>query len=297
MRIFLGIAAVAASAASVFGTHGILLVSDQVDGVPDPQYFDSYYRNALRNAKPGGYKYVLWDHYTQGSPTFEELRKYKVVIWYTSTSGQAPASDPLRGSVTLTPAEQEALVAFLSQTPGTTTLMLSGMYIAWNCVADAVNERQYYKPLFSDYLKLNYPRDNFDNWIKVEDGWKLVGEAGCPVFAPPPEGPKTYTINWRHHMNFPDQLESAAGGSGSAWWQDLASRRHHRAVIRAEGRKPGGTENDRYKIVLFACPFENILHDTNRTTVMKNFLEWAGNGEPEIGVAPTSLGRLKALYY
>jgi len=296
MRIYVGIAVLAA-AACAWATHGILLVSDQVDGVRDPQYFDSYYKNALRDAKPGGYDYVLWDHSTQGSPPFEELRKYKIVIWYTSTSGEAPASDPLRGSVTLTPAEQEALVAFLSQTPGTTTLMLSGMYIAWNCVADAVHETQYYKPLFSDYLKLNYPHDNFDRWIRVEDGWKLVGEAGCPIFCDENQMPQTYTINWRHHMNFPDQLEPAAGGSGSAWWQDLASKRHHRAVIRAEGRKPGGTDKDRYQIVLFACPFENILHDSKRAEVMKNFILWAGEGKSEIGVAPTSLGRLKALYY
>jgi hypothetical protein len=289
MRYRFCLAAVAASAACAWGTHGILLVSDQVDGVPDPQYFDSYYKNAVRDA---GYTYVLWDHYTQGSPTFEELRKYKIVIWYTSTSGEAPASDPLRGSATLSPSEQESLVAFLSQTSGTTTLMLSGMYIAWNCVADAVHERQYYKPLFSDYLKLNYPRDNFDRWIRVKDGWKLVGEAGCPIL----KG-QTYPINWRHHMNFPDQLEPAAGGLGSAWWQDLASKRHHRAVIRARGRKPGGTAEDIFQIVLFACPFENILHDTNRTAVIKNFIKWAGEGKSGIGVAPTSLGRLKALYY
>ncbi len=279
-RIVTGIVACAAAA---WGTHGILLVSDQVDGVQNPQLFDSYYENAVRDA---GYTYATWDHPAQGSPTYEDLRAYKVVIWYTSTSGDAPASDQLRGSITLTPTEQDTLVQFLRDTPGTTTLMLSGMYIAWNCVADAVHETQYYKPLFSDYLKLNYPHDNFVNWIKVEDNWKYDGEPGCPIFKD-----KTYTITWRQHANYPDQLECAAGGSPSAWWVDLENKRHHRSVIRAEGTKPNG---GKYRIVLFAGPFEDILHDTDRATVMKNFLQWAGTSE--IGVAPASLGRVKALF-
>ncbi len=276
-------AAVAAAAAlSAHATHGILLVSDQVDGVADPQLFDRYYKTALRD---NGKTYAVWDHYEQGEPTFEDLRKYKVVIWFTSTSGDAPASDPLRGSITLSPAEQEALVAFLSRTPGTTTLMLSGMYIAWNCVADAVHEKQLYKPLFSDYLKLKYPKDNFDNWITVEDNWKLVGNETDPIVK------NTYPISWRHHRNFPDQLESAAAG-GSAWWQDLKGGRHHRAVIHNEGDK---ANDGKYRVVLFSCPFENIQHDVDRAEVMANFLEWAGKLEVK-AVEPTSLGRVKALF-
>ncbi len=289
-RVIICAAVAAAAAFSAHATHGILLVSDQVDGVADPQLFDRYYIRALRDAYPKAkVTYVVWDHWEQGEPTFEDLRKYKVVIWFTSTSGDAPASDPLRGNITLSPSEQESLVAFLSRTPGTTTLMLSGMYIAWNCVADAVREKQFYKPLFSDYLKLKYPHDNFDKWITVEDNWKLVGEAGCPIFKW-----NTYTINWRHHRNFPDQLEPAAAG-GSARWEDPGRKRHHRAVIRARGEKSnGGT----YKIVLFSCPFENIQHDGDRAEVMRNFLEWAG-GWPfeEVAVEPASLGRVKALFH
>jgi hypothetical protein len=277
-------AAVAAAAAfSAYGTHGILLVSDQVDGVADPQLFDRYYKTALRD---NDYTYAVWDHYTQGEPTFEDLRKYKVVIWFTSTSGDAPASDPLRGNITLSPSEQDALVAFLSRTPGTTTLMLSGMYIAWNCVADAVHEKQLYKPLFSDYLKLRYPQDNFDNWITVEDNWKLVGDESYPILK------NTYPISWRHHRNFPDQLESAAAG-GSAWWQDLKSKRHHRAVIYGEGDK---ANDGKYKVVLFSCPFENIQHDVDRAAVMGIFMEWALKPKPDVAVEPTSLGRVKALF-
>jgi hypothetical protein len=289
-RVIICAAVAAAAAFSAYGTHGILLVPDQVDGVANPQDFTRYYKKALRDADPR-VTYAVWDHWRDGEPTFEDLRKYKVVIWFTSTSGDAPASDPLRGNITLSPSEQESLVAFLSRTPGTTTLMLSGMYIAWNCVADAVHEKQLYKPLFSDYLKLKYPQDNFDNWIRVEDDWKLVGDDLCPIF----EG-KTYTINWRQHRNFPDQLEPAGGGA-SAWWQDLERKRHHRAVIRATGRKPGREEDERYKIVLFSCALENLQHDTDRAEVMRNFLDWAG-GWPfeEVAVEPASLGRVKALF-
>jgi hypothetical protein len=279
-------AAAALAAAPVFATHGILLVSDQVDGVKDPQEFDSFYEKAVRDAGEG-YTYARWDHYAQGEPSFEVLRKYKVIIWFTSSSGEAPASDPLRGNITLSKSEQASLTAFLSQTPGTTTLMLSGMYIAWNCIADADNERQLYKPLFSDYLKLSYPKDNFTNWIKVEDDWKLVGGSNEIV-------KNTYVINWRHHKNFPDQLEAAPGGTAAAWWQDLDARRHHRGVIYAEGDKANG---GKYKIVLFSCPFENILHDTKRAEVMTNFLDWAKPDKPEISVTPASLGRVKALFH
>ncbi|HUU57813.1 MAG TPA: hypothetical protein VMW93_10755 [bacterium] len=291
MSKILAYAAVAAlAAAPVLATHGILLVSDQVDGVKAPQYFDSFYENALREAYPKTkVTYAVWDHYTQGEPSFEVLRKYKVIIWFTSTSGEAPASDPVRGNITLSPSEQASLAAFLGRTPGTTTVMLSGMYVAWNCVADAVHEKQFYKPLFSDYLKLNYPRDNFYNWIKVEDDWKLVGSGSDPIIK------DTYTINWRHHKNFPDQLEPAPGGAASAWWEDLEQKRHHRGVIRAEGKKSNG---GKYKIVLFSCPFENILHEGKRAEVMRNFLDWAG-GWPfeEVGVEPASLGRVKALFH
>jgi hypothetical protein len=287
VKFIAGAIGAALAAVPASATHGILLVSDQVDGVANPQYFDEYYTSAVRRA---GYTYVMWDHYDWGEPSFEVLRKYKVVIWFTSTSGDAPASDPIRGNITLSPAEQKSLVAFLSQTPGTTTLMLSGMYVAWNCVADARHEKQFYKPLFSDYLKLKYPRDNFDNWIRVKDDWTLVGEPSCPILRG-----KTYTVNWRHHMNWPDQLESAAGGAPSAWWRDLERKRHHRAVVRAEGRKPGGEPDDRYKIVLFSCPFENILRDDERVKVMGKFLEWA-KPMSEIAVEPASLGRVKALY-
>jgi hypothetical protein len=278
-------AAVAAAAAfSAYGTHGILLVPDQVDGVEQPQDFTRYYKSALRD---NDLTYAVWDHEENGEPTFEDLRKYKIIIWFTATSGDAPASDPLRGSVTLSPAEQEALVSFLAHTPGTTAVMLSGIYIAWNCVADAAHEKQLYKPLFSDYLKLDYPTDNFDNWIRVEDEWKLVGNDSDKIVK------DTYTISWRHHRNFPDQLESAAGGN-SAWWQDLDGKRHHRAVIRSQGKKAnGGT----YKMALFSCPFENILHDSGRKTVMADFIEWAGSPKTEdIAVEPASVGRVKALF-
>jgi len=276
--------AASALAGAAGATHGILLVSDQVDGVANPQFFDSYYEDAIRDA---GYTYVKWDHPTQGSPTFDDLRPYKVVIWFTSTSGDAPASDPLRGSLTLTAAEQDALVRYLRDTPGDTAVMLSGMYIAWNCVADAVNKKQLYKPLFSDYLKLVYPQDNFFNWIKVEDGWEYTGEAGCPIF----KG-KSYQINWRHHANYPDQLRAGAAGAPSASWKDTGNKKHNRCVVRAEGTKPGG---GKYRIVLWAGPFENVVHEDKRAELMKNFLKWAGTSQ--VDVAPTTLGRVKALFY
>lgn len=283
--ILAAIIAGALLAAPAAATHGILLVSDQVDGVSQPQLFDEYYEKAIGDA---GYTFASWDHSTRGQPTYEDLRPYKVIIWYTSTSGQAPASDPLRGSLTLSAAEQDVLAQYLAYTPGTTTVMLSGMYFGWNCVADAINERQYYKPLFSDFLKLNYPHDNFDKWIKVDDDWKLQSESGCKIFKNSP----TYSLTWRHRTTYPDQLEPGAGGAAEAWWVDPSSHKHHRAVIRAEGTKANG---GRYKVVLFACPFENILGEEKRKEVMENFLNWAGV-EGDIGITPASLGRLKILY-
>jgi len=282
MRIALTVMFCTATAA--FAGHGILLVSDQVDGVTNPEDFDRYYEDAIREA---GYTYAKWDHAARGDVPFEELSKYSLVIWFTSTSGASPASDPLRGNLTLSLTEQAALERFLAEPEGTTAVVLSGMYIAWNCVADATTEQQLYKPLFSDYLKLAYPADNFDRWFKVERNWKYRGENGDPLF----QG-KSYGIAWRHNANYPDQLEPAAGGAPSAWWLDPDNVQHHRAVIRANGAKDNGGD---WRIALFACPFENIYYAADRTTIMKNIIAWSGAVAAK-ATAPESFGRIKALF-
>ena len=63
-----------------FGTQGILLVVDQVDGVQSPQIFTQYYTTALNdinNYYGTSYYYTIWDHSLMGSPTFADLAPYK----------------------------------------------------------------------------------------------------------------------------------------------------------------------------------------------------------------------------
>jgi hypothetical protein len=283
-RILITSATVLALALTAGATSGILLVSDQTDGVSDPQYFDEYYRNALENEE-NGYDYTFWDHETMGEPEFADLAPYRIVIWVTGASGELPASDPLGGSITLTPEEQTTLVQYLHNAPGDRALVLFGLYLAWNCAADAENEEQMYNQLFSDYLCLHYPEDNFDNWIEVEDEWTARGKAACPIF----EG-QTYNVEWRHRENFPDQLDVMGNGARSAEWVDENNNAHHYCAIRSSGNKPGGT----YRTVYFSLPLECVEDDEDRIALVHNIVEWCGI--ETAAVEPASVGRIKAAF-
>jgi hypothetical protein len=162
-----------------FQNTPILLVSDQTDGVDTPEYYDSYYINAVES---GGYGYGVWDHDILGSPSYEDLENFSMVIWYTGISGEYSADNEIYGNITLTPSERFTLANYLMETEGDRTLVLSGMWIAWNCVADAGNETQLSSLLFSSLLGLDYHQDNFTNWIEVQDDWCVEGAGGVPVF-------------------------------------------------------------------------------------------------------------------
>lgn len=274
--------AFALAAGAAGATSGILLVSDQIDGVPDPQNFDEYYRDALE-AEDNDYDYTFWDHDTMGEPTFADLAPYRIVMWVTGASGELPASDPLGGSITLTPDEQTTLVQYLQNASGDRALVLFGLYLAWNCVADAENEEQMYNQLFSDYIRLDYPDDNFDNWIEVNDDWTVRGKSACPIF----EG-QTYDVEWRHWENFPDQLDKTGGLC--AEWLDEDNNTHHYCAIRSSGSKPGGT----YRTVYFSLPLECVDDYDDRVTLVHNIVEWCG--VETAAVEPASVGRIKAAF-
>jgi hypothetical protein len=216
-----------------------------------------------------------------GEPTFADLAPYRIVMWVTGASGELPASDPLGGSITLTPNEQTTLVQYLQNASGDRALVLFGLYLAWNCVADAQNEEQMYNQLFSDYVKLDYPDDNFDNWIEVTDNWTARGKGACPIF----EG-QTYDVEWRHWRNFPDQLDTTGGRC--AEWVDEDNNTHHYCAIRSSGSKPGGT----YRTVYFSLPLECVEEDEARVTLVHNIVEWCG--VETTAVEPASVGRIKA---
>lgn len=272
------------AAVPVAATSGILLVSDQVDGVSDPQNFDEYYRDALED-EDNNYDYTLWDHETMGEPGFTDLAPYRIVMWVTGASGELPASDPVGGSITLTPGEQTTLLQYLHDASGDRALVLFGLYLAWNCVADAENEEQMYNRLFSDYVKLDYPEDNFDNWIEVKDEWTARGESGCPIF-----NGHTYNVEWRHRENFPDQLDVTTDWGRSAEWVDENNNTHHCCAIRSLGYKPGGT----YHTVYFSLPLECVEDDVDRVTLVHNIVEWCGI--ETAAVEPASVGRIKAAF-
>jgi hypothetical protein len=273
-----------------FGTQGILLVADQVDGVQNPQIFTYIYTTALNSA---GYYYTLWDHSLLGSPTYADLAPYTAVIWIFGDSCGFPASSPQYSHMCLTLAEETMLQEWLLLASGNRSLALFGMYAGWNDIADALHQQQYYDPLFSLNLALSYPDDNFDNWIQVNDNWKVVGAAGDPIT----QG-KTYDLNWASFLNYPDQLEPRAdqGGVASGAWRDPQGNLHHQAIIRSQGSKPGGGV---YRTALFACPLESYENLTDRSDLMYNLLySWFGLDQPGYSprVEPQTLGKIKTLY-
>ncbi len=268
-----------------FGTQGILLIADQVDGVQNPQFFNNYYTAALNDA---GYYYTFWDHSLLGSPTFADLAPYKVIIWFFGNSCGFPASSPQYSHMCLTPAEESLLLDWLLIASGERSLALFGMFASWNTIADAQNQQQLFDPLFSFDLALTYPDDNFDNWIQVNDNWTVQGAAGDPIT----QG-LTYDLDWVSILNYPDQLEPRAdqGGHASGAWRDPQGNLHHQAIIRSQGTKPGGGT---YHTALFACPLESFKEREDRADIMGNMLDWF-IGDP-IEVEPQSLGRIKTLY-
>ena len=171
---------------------------------------------------------------------------------------------------------------------GERRLALFGMFAGWNTVADALNQQQYFDPLFSLNLALSYPDDNFDNWIQVNDNWTVQGVTGDPIT----KG-LTYDLDWASILNYPDQLEPRTDQNGSACgaWRDPQGNLHHQAIIRRQGPKPVGGI---YMTALFACPLESFQEREDRRDLLYNMLQWF-MGDP-VRVEPQSLGKIKTLY-
>ncbi|OQX90368.1 MAG: hypothetical protein B6D57_03520 [Candidatus Coatesbacteria bacterium 4484_99] len=262
------------------GTN-ILLVSDQTDGVDTPEYFDAYYISALdwHNVN-----YTYWDHDTYGSPQLEDLEPYGLIIWFTGNSGQYSSDIPYYGHITLTLEEEQTLFSYLTTLEGDRGVLLSGMWVAWNCVADASTQSQTYSPLFSHLLSLDYPQDNFTDWIEVDDDWTLDSEQSSPIYKA-----DTITIDWKSSQNYPDMLESMVDG-GDAKWYD-GGEYHHYACIHNEGEKLMG---GKYRIALMSCPFEAIGTSEERFTVMGDILDWYKI--PSVSIETESIGTIKTIF-
>lgn len=259
----------------------ILLVSDQTDGVDNPEYYDSIYIDVL---EANNYSYSVWDHEVLGSPTFEDIEDYEMIIWFTGISGEYSADNETYGHLTLTLQEEATLLKYLSLTEGDRMLVLSGMWIAWNCVADASSQQQIYSPLFSGILGLEYHQDNFMNWIEVDDDWTVDGVAGSPFFSG-----GTYDIDWNSSGNFPDQLESVEGKE-TAKWMDETNTSHHNGIVYNSMEKSNGTA----RMVLMSCPLEAIGEADDRKQIIEEMCNWAGIYP--VSIQSVSLGNIKSLF-
>jgi len=264
-------------------TSSVLLVSDQVDGVADPQFFDEYYVSAMEYY---GYAYTIWDHNALGSPTIGDLEPYSAIIWYTGNSGQYPADDPYFGHLTLSLGEEKTLETYLNTGDQDRLLVLSGMWIAWNCIANSDDHSQFYSPLFSALLGLSYIEDNFTDWIHVDDDWTLEG-VGDQFY-----GTSSYEIIWASDFNYPDQLEAVSPGDATAIWVDADEEHHHYSCVYACGEKTIGSGE--YHIALLSCPIESIGDQEERNEILHNLLMWGGTHL--INIQPTSLGGIKSLF-
>jgi len=259
----------------------VLLVSDETDGVDSPQYFDAYYIQALTSHNIA---YSFWDHDLHGSPKLSDLEPYKLIIWFTANSGQYSSDTPNYGHLTLTKDEEKTLNDYLMTLDGDRALILSGMWIAWNCVANSSNNTQEYSLLFTGLLGLDYSGDNFTNWIKVTDDWDLKETSNSPIF----KG-ATYGIEWKSKLNNPDMLESSMNGGDAKWFD--TNDYHHYACIHNEGDKMGG---GKFRIALMSCPFESVGGADDKKKVMGNILNWCK--VPSVSIESTSIGAIKSLF-
>ncbi|MGQ9705620.1 MAG: hypothetical protein ACUVWP_01275 [bacterium] len=260
----------------------VLLVSDQTDGVDNPQFFDAYYIQALNSHNVA---YSFWDHDRFGSPKLTDLEPYKLIIWFTGNSGQYSSDTPNFGHVTLTKDEEKTLCDYLNTLSGDRSVILSGMWIAWNCVANASNNSQEFSILFSGLLGLDYPVDNFTGWITVNDDWEVKGVKESPIF----KG-AIYGVEWKSNMNNPDMLESNVNGGDARWFD--GSQFHHHSCIHNEGDKMIG---GKFRIALLSCPFESIGSNDDRKKLMGNILNWCK--VPSISIENTSIGQIKSLFH
>jgi len=251
----------------------VLVISDQTDGVDVPQYFQGNYTAALESL---GYTYNIWDHDSSGEPTVSDLEPYDVVIWVTGNSSGYPASNLSYAQSAISWNEQHTLIDWL-RTDSARGLMLSGIWIGWNCVADDVNDTQYPSNFFDNFAGLSYPVENFTDWIEVDDDWTLAATSGGNLGLG-----SSYEIDWANAENYPDQLESAVGQT-EAKWVDADSAVHHKAIISNEGPN--------WKTVYFSCPLESFKTATDRKDVLELVLNWFMEGEATVD--ETTWGQIK----
>ncbi len=271
------------------GQAGVLLVSDQEDGVSDPLYFDDYYTDAIDDIFGHPYYYDIFGHDREVRAS--DLVGYDAVVWFTGISGGTSSADGPAGHITLTLDEEDALIQYLETTPanGYRGVWLSGMYIAWNCVAEVSTMGQLYSRLFNNYIGLAYPTENFLNPIYVDSSW--IGGSGD---SSPPLNGIAYSIWWAAgDYNYPDMLDA----SGSAWsaltWKNSSGGTHYSSVLANQGSSPyGGT----WYIAISALPLESIGTESSgeeRSYMMNDILSWF---QVTVDVHESSWGSIKAAF-
>ncbi len=251
----------------------VLIVADEVDGVDVPQYFHSIYENVL-NAL--GVDYNLWDHNDNGEPAADDLAPYDVVIWVTGNSCGYPADNPIYGHQAIS-LDEEAVLRQWLETPAARGLVLSGIWIGYNCVADESQDEQLASRFFDYSMGLDYPDENFTDWIEVDDDWTLSSAGGELNLDNQP-------LEWASVENYPDQLGTSIG-TVEAYWTDPDEDDHNAAIISYQGSS--------WRSVFMACPLESIDGAQNRNDVMSAILDWFTEGPAALVEA--SWGQIKAL--
>ncbi|MBI4727451.1 T9SS type A sorting domain-containing protein [candidate division TA06 bacterium] len=254
----------------------ILLLSDEYDGHNVPEYWDSLYARIIEYCGFDSTGYDIWNYPEWGGVRNELLGLYDVIIWHTGTSNGNPASS-ICGGLSLNLDDRTGVIQWLESGSLTSpkNLCLSGMWIPWNTIADADNGAQLADSLFDRYFYLRYPKENFTDWIRVDNLWKLEAVSGGFITT------NSIPLYWRSQENFPDQLEAIPGFSqGEINWLDSTNTAHHLAGISYDGGY--------FKTVLFTCPFEGMFQPE---TIMADMLKWFGvltgievSGKPELPI-------------
>ena len=206
--------------------------------------YEKYYTAALDT------NYVLYDVYavqTLGSPSYDTLHHYPVVIWFT---GDAKTN-------TLTPTDRANLGSFLDNGG---KLFISGQNIAKDLSGD---------PFLANYLHASFVDDSAGKLY-------VVGKSGDPITGNP-GGADTIVLGGAGGANnskSADGVRPIGGAVGCGSYKDYPD-----TTVQGIIRYSGG-----YKVVFFSCAFEAIDHAPSRYlqrwTLMRRVLTFFGEAIP-----------------
>jgi len=226
----------------------ILVVDDDIgDSLED------YYTDSLINS---GYSFDVWNVLSLGSPDYDILSNYRVVIWLTGNSI----------SSTLTPEDQNNLANYLDNGGN---LFISGQDIGWDIGLTS---------FYQDYLHAQYVRDDTNIYI-------LNGVSGDPITS-------YMQINisggdGANNQYYPSEIDPVNGATSIFYYDEttepfeLYSEKFNEKIqeknyFSLDSSGSGGLriDTDAYKLVYLSFGFEAVNNQYDRDFLMRNIVDY-----------------------